>query len=332
MVLIVNHSDTFHCDEVVACAILQILYPDSDIVRSRDPEIIKTGDFVVDVGKIYDPVNKRYDHHQETFNMSFPRDSIKKVPMSSCGLVWLHHGKELIDCFNSEILKDTKDTKDTNIDVDIDVEYIFQQFYNNFVFPIDCNDNGVENNYNNDNITYYPIELQSIVSSFNDNPLDHHSQYLRFIRAVDMCKTIVTYKLKSLIKNNISYMKNVGSFTEAFQKSLDDKVDYMIIYSEYNITLYLNQFDQDQRIKFIIVKRSDNEWRIWTVNKKGSRFEQIAKIISEDNARILTSDIIFVHKSCFTGGCKTLSAAILVVEESLSAFNKSKSDLATSYI
>ena len=127
-------------------------------------------------------------------------------------------------------------------------------------------------------------------------------------------------------------MKNVGSFTEAFQKSLDDKVDYMIIYSEYNITLYLNQFDQDQRIKFIIVKRSDNEWRIWTVNKKGSRFEQIAKIISEDNARILTSDIIFVHKSCFTGGCKTLSAAILVVEESLSAFNKSKSDLATSYI
>ena len=54
---IVTHSGAFHCDESLACYLLLQTeqFKDSEIVRSRDPEIIKTGDIVVDVGAEYDP-------------------------------------------------------------------------------------------------------------------------------------------------------------------------------------------------------------------------------------------------------------------------------------
>jgi uncharacterized UPF0160 family protein len=61
-----THSGTFHADEVTACALL-ILTDRIDldrIVRSRDPERLATCEYVADVGGMYDPSNKRFDHHQ----------------------------------------------------------------------------------------------------------------------------------------------------------------------------------------------------------------------------------------------------------------------------
>ena len=54
---IVTHNSDFHADDVFAVATLQI-YLDKlgekyKIIRSRDPEIIATGDYVLDVGSIY---------------------------------------------------------------------------------------------------------------------------------------------------------------------------------------------------------------------------------------------------------------------------------------
>ena len=60
-----THSDTFHCDEVLACTML--LYTDnfsnSVIVRTRDQEVLNTLDILVDVGAEYIPEKLRVDHH-----------------------------------------------------------------------------------------------------------------------------------------------------------------------------------------------------------------------------------------------------------------------------
>ena len=61
-----THNGTFHCDEALACYMLKLLpeYSDARITRTRDPELLKDCDLVVDVGGVYDPSTHRYDHHQ----------------------------------------------------------------------------------------------------------------------------------------------------------------------------------------------------------------------------------------------------------------------------
>lgn len=65
-----THSGTFHCDEVLACYFLS-KHPDfvnHTVLRTRDQHLLDQCDIVVDVGSIFDPSKKRYDHHQNTFN------------------------------------------------------------------------------------------------------------------------------------------------------------------------------------------------------------------------------------------------------------------------
>ena len=90
--LIVTHGGKFHADDAWAVAVLNILFPDADIVRTRDPAIIATGDFVVDVGGVWDPAAGRFDHHQKGFDGA--RGS--GVPYASAGLVWREYGPRCV--------------------------------------------------------------------------------------------------------------------------------------------------------------------------------------------------------------------------------------------
>jgi uncharacterized UPF0160 family protein len=75
-----THDGTFHADEVTACAILLFLNKiDRDkVMRSRDPKKLSECEYVCDVGGIYDPAAKRFDHHQNEY----------QGELSSAGMVW----------------------------------------------------------------------------------------------------------------------------------------------------------------------------------------------------------------------------------------------------
>lgn len=63
------HDGSFHADEVTACALLihfNLVDPNS-ILRSRDPNILDECEYVCDVGGIYDPNRKKFDHHQASY-------------------------------------------------------------------------------------------------------------------------------------------------------------------------------------------------------------------------------------------------------------------------
>src|SRR4051812_5273225 len=90
--LIVTHGGKFHADDAWAVAVLHILFPDADIVRTRDPAIIATADFAVDVGGVWNPATGRFDHHQKGFDGA--RGS--GVPYASAGLVWREYGARCV--------------------------------------------------------------------------------------------------------------------------------------------------------------------------------------------------------------------------------------------
>ena len=68
-----THSGSFHCDEALGCWLLRRTqeFAGAEIVRSRDPEVLKDLDVVIDVGGVYDAGSNRFDHHQRGFNETF---------------------------------------------------------------------------------------------------------------------------------------------------------------------------------------------------------------------------------------------------------------------
>ena len=57
MVQIGTHNGTFHCDEALGCFLLQKThrFKNAEVVRSRDQNVLKDLDIVIDVGGVYDP-------------------------------------------------------------------------------------------------------------------------------------------------------------------------------------------------------------------------------------------------------------------------------------
>lgn len=90
--LIVTHSGKFHADDVFAVAVLDLLFPGCELIRTRDAQRIFAADFAVDVGGIWDPKQGRFDHHQRGFDGARPSG----VVYASAGLVWREHGARCV--------------------------------------------------------------------------------------------------------------------------------------------------------------------------------------------------------------------------------------------
>ena len=45
--IIATHDGTFHADETTACAILSYLFDNVSVIRSRDPDVLESGDIVM---------------------------------------------------------------------------------------------------------------------------------------------------------------------------------------------------------------------------------------------------------------------------------------------
>jgi uncharacterized UPF0160 family protein len=65
----VTHSGPFHFDEIFAIAFLEIIHGCGSIIRTRNPDQIvhhigKQDTYILDVGSVFDPANRQFDHHQ----------------------------------------------------------------------------------------------------------------------------------------------------------------------------------------------------------------------------------------------------------------------------
>jgi uncharacterized UPF0160 family protein len=85
---VVTHSGTFHADDVFAFAVLRAALGRVELLRTRDPAEIERADLVFDVGGLYEPERRRYDHHMR----DRPLRPDGATPYSSVGLIWRDYG------------------------------------------------------------------------------------------------------------------------------------------------------------------------------------------------------------------------------------------------
>lgn len=121
---LITHSGGFHADELLSSVILTHLFPDADLVRSRDRVLLTPSPekIIYDVGGAYDAEAQIFDHHQRPSPLR-PDDQ----PYSSFGLIWAYYGRDYLAAFD--------------VPAD-DIEALHGKFDSRFVLPIDLLDNG----------------------------------------------------------------------------------------------------------------------------------------------------------------------------------------------
>jgi len=274
--MIVVHDGKFHADEVVAYSILKYIFNDLDLVRTRNPNIIKNADFVCDVGFIYDPNNNRFDHHQN-INIVFNKKS--KIPLSSAGMVYRKYGRMFIRYVTGDKY----------------INDIYNYLYNKFLVSIDAIDNGIVNKYDK----YHIFGISEIISSYNDIDGYSNKQYQNFIDASKLITTILEKVIINMYNRGRSYEHDYTLVDIAFKDRYKySKTGEILVVTCENwkrcIFDYENKYrykEDEKNVKFIIYK-SLNEWRIRTI---GLNFNN--RQLLRGNHGI--SGLIFFHKKRF---------------------------------
>lgn len=123
---LVTHSGKFHIDEVMSTMILRVLYPEAELIRTRDQDMFENARgqaIIYDVGYAYNPQMGIFDHHQ---NPGPLRED--GTPYSSFGLIWKHYGHAFLDAIECD---------------QADIDEVWTTFDRQIVTPVDKIDNGV---------------------------------------------------------------------------------------------------------------------------------------------------------------------------------------------
>jgi len=197
--LIATHGGKFHADDAWAVAVLKVLFPAADIIRTRDQARIDAADFAIDVGGVWDPATGRFDHHQKEFDGA----RTSGVPYASAGLVWRDYGARcvaaLAERHTGELVSD---------DVAQQIAYAIDA---DIVQYLDLSDVGVAKNAPGS------YGLSAVVSGFNPGWLDE--QRLGYGEAVD------TYRMGQ-------FMRAVEFLTDIMGNAVRYRVGAMLAVSQ----------------------------------------------------------------------------------------------------
>lgn len=320
-----THSGTFHCDEALACFLLKQLpdYEDATVVRSRDPAVLDTCDVVVDVGGVYDPAKKRYDHHQRGFvETMHSLDPTKKwaTKLSSAGLVYAHHGRDVIARALGWKASDPS------------VEAIYDRVYENFMEEIDAIDNGVSIC---DGEPRYRIgtNLSSRVSHLNPpwnepNPRpDEQFQKAMRLTGEEFLERVRFYATswlpaRDLVLSALRERQKVGSGGSSlvtlaqggcpWKEHLLSLEEELAIPGEVKFVLYQDQAGS-WRVQGVPPRQGSFDCRVFLPEQwRGLRDEQLCQAAGIEGC-------IFVHASGFIGGHKTREGAAQMALRTLGA-------------
>jgi len=306
-VTIGTHSGSFHCDEALACFFLRQTnrFRNSNIVRSRNQNVLDSLSILVDVGSIYDPASLRFDHHQSSFKETFsPKYNIK---LSSAGLIYLHFGKEVLSNL-------------TGIQNPTQIDFLHTKVYDEFVLSIDAIDNGVDIA---DEVRYrIRTDLSSRVGRLNPSWTDPSPDYdSRFQKAVVLVGEEFNSYLSGIVEdwlparvivekameeeNRMGIEKNILFFSQALP------------WREHLLSIEQEQ-GMEGKIQFVIFPGEAGTYRIQGVPAKLGSFSLRTALAEpwrglRDDVLSTTSGIdgcVFVHASGFIGGNRTVEGAL----------------------
>ena len=331
-----THSGVFHSDEVIATTMLVNFtneFKNAKITRSRDKEVLKTMDILVDVGSEYIPETHRYDHHQKGFNETYSNDFQTKL--SSAGLVFKHFKKEIIQNCIEYIFTKT-DCIDQKFRVDLtdeQLEEFANRMYREFFEFIDANDNGIHQ-YPKETKLKFKTPSTDIIARvsrlnfgrFSEISLDQNAQFKKAMEIaleelvheiqyiyIDnyICVPIIKKSIESRLsfhpsgklfklEKGCNWRASYGKIEESL--GLKDQLLYVIFLDETDFTFRAVGIPETQG-SFQVRKPFREDFR-------GTRDEELQNLTGTKTAN-------FCHAGGFIAGAKTLEDIIKICELSM---------------
>ena len=119
-----THNGVFHADEALAVAMLMRVFPGSEVIRTRDNNVLQTLDLLCDVGAEFDANRMRFDHHQRGFATYF--GDRRNTVLSSAGLIYTFYGRRAIE----SVLKERNAVRAVSED---EMQRLFETIYVRFI-------------------------------------------------------------------------------------------------------------------------------------------------------------------------------------------------------
>ena len=269
-ITIATHNGNFHADDVFSIAALKCIYPDFELIRTRDLTLISKADIVIDVGGEYDADAGRFDHHQR----GGAGERENGIPYSSFGLIWQKYGVEI--CQGDQ---DVANAVDSGLVSTIDA--------------IDCGHvEGVAQG----------ISLSQTISMFNPTWQEDTHVDSCFDEAVDFASRVLTRFIASA-NGGISAKSIVA-------KAIDDAEDPRVIVLEKYTPWKRTVHTLSDQALYVVYPSQSGHWRIQTVPVELGSFEDrkpLPKLwagLSDEALQDVTGidDAMFCHNGLFIAG------------------------------
>ncbi len=293
--LVVTHNGNFHADDVLAVALLSLIYPELEVVRSRDPNDFDRADICVDVGGFFDPARLKFDHHQE----GRAGKRTNGVYYSGFGLVWQHWGPAV--CKN-------------NLD-------IFSRIDRKFTQPIDARDNGqiLFNEPLFEGILGF--EIDDLISLYNPSQAarknNAEAAFLEsFLDALAFCRNVLSRLLKKEFE-----------LAELKQQILEDYLNlndrrYIIDDVHRPVLAFSKEMPE---LLYYVFKVPDGKWNIKCAKLDYSEFDSRKPLPSswagKSNQELEEisgiKDMLFCHNARFICAASTKSAILKALDAAL---------------
>jgi uncharacterized UPF0160 family protein len=281
-ITIATHNGNFHADDVFSIAALKHIFPNFNLIRTRNLEIIGKADIVIDVGGEYNADAGRFDHHQR----GGAGERENGIPYSSFGLVWQKYGLEI--CQGNQ---DVANAVDAGLVSTIDA--------------IDCGyTEGASKGINQG------ISLSQTISMFNPTWQEDSHFDNCFDEAVEFAIRILTRFIASA-NGGISAKEIVA---KAIENAEDPRVIVLDKYTPWKRTVHA----LSAQALYMVYPSGSGPWRIQTVPVEPGSFEDRKSLpqawagLSDDALKAVTGidDAMFCHNGLFIAGAETFESAM----------------------
>ncbi len=288
---LVTHNGAFHADDIFSAATLSLFLEKQgkkfEIIRTRDEEIIKNGDYVFDIGGVHDAEKNRFDHHQA--GGAGKREN--GIEYASIGLVWKRFGIEL--CGDQQV-----------------ADYLDQKL----VSPIDAADNGIELIEAKKDV--YPYLIQYAFGAMRPTwKEEDYNDDDAFLKCVEMAKVILS---REIIQAKDA-RESEDALREIYNKTEDKRI-IILDKENYPFDYFLSQYPEPL---FVICKRNvNNTWGAKAVRQEPKSFKNRkdfpvawAGLKDAELQKVSgVSDAIFCHRGLFLAVAQSKEGAIKLAQ------------------
>lgn len=300
---LITHSGGFHADELLSSVVLSELFPGATLTRTRDRDLTAPaeGRVVYDVGRIYDPAKRIFDHHQNGAPVR-----ADGAPYSSFGLIWAHFGMAYLAA---------------RAVPEEDREGIHAAIDTSFVLPVDLVDNGAMDPSEAGRLA--PLTLPSLLETLKP-PFDSREEGADDL-AFHAALTVARPLLEAAVAQAAAKRRAAKTVARAIEEAGSSAILELPMGMPFRAGIEAAGADH---LLFVIHPRG-TDWALNTIRKGSGTFENRADLpeawagLSDGELERATgvAGAIFCHKARFIAVARTREAILSMAQQAVAALS-----------